>query len=286
MGFRASLGAPVGSRKRERRVIAESAARRIVSLVPSLTEALFSLGLGDRVIGVTDWCVHPASGVARVPKVGGTKNPSIRRIVELGPDLVIANREENRRRDIERLEGLGIRVWVTYPRTVRDGVELLRELAALGATQEIVEATVVPVERALEVACSEVSADPARVFCPIWKKPWMSVGGDTYADDLLSQVGARNVFAERTERRYPIVETEEIVAAQPELVLLPDEPYAFGPRDALELARLEIPASRDHRIHLIDGTLVSWYGPRIKRALEVLRPLVRDDFIRQIPAGL
>jgi ABC-type Fe3+-hydroxamate transport system substrate-binding protein len=145
---------------------------------------------------------------------------------------------------------------------------------------------VVPVERALEAACSEVAADPVRVFCPIWKKPWMSVGGDTYADDLLSQVGARNVFAERTERRYPIVEIEEIVAAQPELVLLPDEPYAFGPRDALELARLEIPASRDHRIHLIDGTLVSWYGPRIKRALEVLRPLVRDDSIRRPPAGL
>ena len=107
-------------------------ARRIVSLVPSLTEALFALGLGDRVVGVTDWCVHPADAVAPLPKVGGTKNPSLERIRELRPDLVIANREENRQRDVERLEASGLQVWVTYPRTVREAVELLSALADLG----------------------------------------------------------------------------------------------------------------------------------------------------------
>ena len=100
--------------------------RRIVSLVPSLTEALFSLGMGERVVGVTDWCVHPEQEVAALPKVGGTKNPSLARIRELAPDLVIANREENRERDVETLRSEGFEVWVTYPRTVADGVSLLR----------------------------------------------------------------------------------------------------------------------------------------------------------------
>jgi ABC-type Fe3+-hydroxamate transport system substrate-binding protein len=247
---------------------------RIVSLVPSLTEALFALGLGDRVVGVTDWCVHPRDRVAGLPRVGGSKTPSIERILELRPDLVIANREESRRRDVERLESAGIRVWATHPRSVRGGARLLRELAALGATPNAVEAVVAPVERALAAALERKPARAVPVFCPIWKKPWMAVGGDTYADDLLALCGGRNVFAERTERRFPLVETADIVSARPEVILLPDEPYAFGPRDVEELAALDVPAAHDARIHLIDGTLVSWYGPRIERALRILRPLI------------
>lgn len=102
----------------------------------------------------------------------------------------------------------------------------------------------------------------------------MAVGPDTYAHDLLTLCGGENVFAQRGERRYPIVTVEEIVAAAPEVVLLPDEPYAFGPRDEVELGALEMPAAANGRIHRIDGTLVSWYGPRIRRAIEVLRPLL------------
>lgn len=248
--------------------------RRIVSLVPSLTEALFALGLGERVVGVTDWCVHPAERVAALPKVGGTKTPSIPRVVELRPDLVIANREENRRRDIERLEAAGIEVWVSYPRSVVDGARLLRELAGLGAEPEAVARVVVGVEEALAEARANRPQRPTPVFCPIWKNPWMAVGGDTYMNDVLSLCGGRNVFAERTERRYPIVENAEIEAAQPEVILLPDEPYAFGPRDVEALARLDVPAARDRRIHLIDATLVSWYGPRIQRAILEVRPLL------------
>ena len=108
--------------------------RRIVSLVPSLTEALFALGLGGRAVGVTDWCVHPASGVAPLPKLGGTKNPDLAKLLSLAPDLVIANQEENTRRDVERLEKEGLAVWVTYPRTVREGAALLSEIAELGAS--------------------------------------------------------------------------------------------------------------------------------------------------------
>jgi ABC-type hemin transport system substrate-binding protein len=249
-------------------------ARRIVSLVPSLSEALFSLGLGERLVGVTDWCVHPAEGVAQLPKVGGTKNPSLDRIRELAPDLVIANREENRERDVEKLLAEGFDVWVTYPRTVRDGLALMRELAALGADPAEAAACIEPLEAAFRVASEQRPARPTRCFCPIWKDPWMAVGSDTYADDMIALCGGENVFAFRQERRYPIVSKEEIIEAAPAVVLLPDEPYAFGERDVMELAELPIPAAESARIHRIDGTLVSWYGPRIGRALSELTSLL------------
>ncbi|HEY8121381.1 MAG TPA: helical backbone metal receptor [Myxococcota bacterium] len=248
--------------------------RRVVSLVPSLTEALIWLGLGHHLVGVSDWCVHPADAVAKLPKVGGTKTPSLAKILALAPDLVIANQEENRRRDVERLEAAGVPVWVTYPRSVRDGVALLRELAELGASSGAQPARVAPIEAAVAAAEAARPARRARVFCPIWKTPWMSVGGDTYAHDLLVLCGGENVFAQRGDRRYPIVKAEDIVAAAPEVILLPDEPYAFGARDASELAAFAVPAAANGRIHLIDGTLVSWYGPRIQRAIETLRPLL------------
>lgn len=250
--------------------------RRIVSLVPSLTEALFVLGLGERVVGVTDWCVHPRDAVARVPKVGGTKTPSLSAILALRPDLVVANREENRRRDVERLRAEGVAVWVTYPRTVREGALLLRAVAELGAPPELARRVVDPVLEAVAQAEARPVARRPRVFCPIWKGPWMAVGGDTYAHDLLVLCGGENPFAGDGDRRYPIVAPERIVAAAPEVVLLPDEPYAFGPGDVAELRELPIPAAAAGRIHLLDGTLISWYGPRIREAIQRVGDLLAD----------
>ncbi len=249
-------------------------ARRIVSLVPSLSEALFALGLGERLVGVTDWCVHPAEGVAPLPKVGGTKDTDTDAVIALAPDLVIANHEENTRRTVERLRGAGIDVWVTYPRTVRQAAALLGRLADLGAPAQARTALLAPLDEALRHAETQGPARRTRVFCPIWRDPWMSVGGDTYIHDLLALCGGRNVFAERGDRRYPRVTLDDVARAAPEVILLPDEPYAFGPSDAEELATLPIPAARDGRIHCIDGTLVSWYGPRIQRAILEVRPLL------------
>jgi len=251
--------------------------RRIVSLVPSLTESLFALGLGERVVGVTEWCVHPAAGVAALPKLGGTKNPDVAAIAALAPDLVIANQEENRRRDVERLEAAGIHVWVTYPRTVAEGAAVLAELAELGASAEARERVVAPLFAAVAAAEQARPAAGVPVFCPIWREPWMTVGGDTYAHDLLSLCGGRNVFAARGDRRYPRVTLDDVVAAAPEVVLLPDEPYAFGAEDVVELRRLPIPAARSGRLHVIDGTWVSWYGSRIERALRAIRSLLAAD---------
>lgn len=251
-----------------------STPERIVSLVPSLTEACFDLGLRDRLVGVTDWCVHPAAELTGLPRVGGTKNPDIEVIVGLAPDLVIANREENTLRTVEALEARGLRVWVTYPRTVAEGVELLRELAQLSPDRGVADRVAGAVESAFDAARRAQPPKRARVFCPIWRSPWMSVGADTYAADLLWLCGGANVFADRAGRRYPRVELSDVSAAAPDVVLLPDEPYAFGPRDVADLSMLEMPAARDGRIHLIDGTWVSWYGPRIATAIEGLRPLL------------
>jgi ABC-type Fe3+-hydroxamate transport system substrate-binding protein len=250
------------------------APRRIVSLVPSLTESLFALGLGARVVGVTEWCVHPAEGVAPLPKLGGTKSPDLAALRALAPDLVLANQEENRRRDVESLEAAGLRVWLTYPRTVAEGAALLAELAELGASDEARAGVVAPVLAAVAEAERARPERGTAVFCPIWRNPWMAVGGDTYADDLLALCGGRNVFGARGGRRYPRVTVDEIVAAAPEVVLLPDEPYAFGAEDEAELRRLPLPAAKTGRIHRIDGTWVSWYGPRIRPALRAIRGLL------------
>lgn len=252
----------------------EGPCRRIVSLVPSVTEALFALGLGEHVVGVTDFCVHPADAVARLPRVRGTKNPDLERVLALRPDLVIANREENRRRDVEKLRTAGVTVWVTYPRTVAEGIALLRELSQLGAPPELAHRIVDDAESALSEAPAPAAEVPT--FCPIWRDPWMTIGADTYIHDMLRVCGGKNVFAGRGDRRYPRVRLEEVVAARPEVVLLPDEPYRFGEADRAELAALDLPAARSGRIHLIDGTLLSWYGPRIARAIREIRSLLGD----------
>jgi ABC-type Fe3+-hydroxamate transport system substrate-binding protein len=269
--------------------------QRIVSLVPSLTETCFDVGLGDRVVGVTDWCVHPADEVARLPKVGGTKDADVDAIAALAPDLVIANHEENTRRVVEALEARGLRVWLTYPRTLADGARVLHELAALSPDRERARRVAFATERALglleEPSTPAGSArstgstghpsgaghEPARrprVFCPIWRDPWMAVGGDTYASDLIERCGGTNVFASTGDRRYPIVSLDDVVAAAPDVVLLPDEPYAFGEIDAAEIRALDVPAAAEGRVHLIDGTWVSWYGSRIAKAVGGLRPLL------------
>ncbi len=267
---------------------------RIVSLVPSWTEALFHLGLGPKVVGVTDWCWHPAEGVRDLPKVGGTKNARVKDILELEPDLVIACKEENLRRHIERLDAAGARVWVTDPCTVTQATEEYTAMAHLagppGSTEATAATAAAAVAAAHVAAAAAVSSTlrvegpgtlspsrppPPRVFCPIWKDPWMAVGGDTYAHDLLELCGARNVFADHSGGRYPKLTDGEMVDAAPEVILLPSEPYEFTEEHREELLGLAgLLAAKNNRIHLVDGTLLTWYGPRIPRAITVLRPLL------------
>ena len=178
---------------------------------------------------------------------------------------------------VEKLDDLGLSVWVTYPRTVREGAELLREIAGLGASakaqREVVEPVLAAVAEATEARAARDRCP--RVLCPIWRDPWMAPGPDTYAHDLIELCGGRNVHSppaarapgspdrERSRGRYPRLTLAEIVALSPEVILLPDEPYAFGAADAREIAEIATPAAANGRIHLIDGTWGAGYGPRI-----------------------
>jgi ABC-type Fe3+-hydroxamate transport system substrate-binding protein len=249
--------------------------RRVVSLIPSITDLVFALGRGPAVVGCTIFCTEPAEGVRSVARIGGEKNPDLERIRALRPDLVIANVEENVREHVDALRAAGIAVYVTYPRTVADGIRLVRDLGRVLGAESAADALAGALDRALADARAGVAArGRARVFCPIWRRPWMSINGDTYVHDMLRECGGDNVCA-AAPRRYPEVTLEEIAAARPEVILLPDEPYRFRRVHAADFtAYPDIPALAAGRVHLIDGKLLSWYGPRIAQALETLPPLL------------
>ena len=275
---------------------------RVVSLVPSITESLFDLGLGEKLVAITDYCIYPTDGVADLPRIGGTKNPNVQQIIELAPDLVFANGEENRKEDVETLEEAGITVWVTLPTRVSDVFTLLWNIMYL--FDETSMATRV---RLIEQSYDWVSGislgrnpeQPCRVFAPIWWDPLMTFNAETYAHDLLRVCGGTNVFAGRErqfplkadlgqveplaeddprvagrDRRYPRVTMDEVAAAQPDVILLPSEPFPFDERHIPEFASLDVPAVREDRIFPIDGSLLTWHGTRVAYALNTLPALL------------
>jgi ABC-type Fe3+-hydroxamate transport system substrate-binding protein len=237
--------------------------RRIVSLVPSLTEAL-AVTVPDRLVGATDWCTQPA-GLA-VARVRGTKNPDRTAIRALRPDLVVANQEENRRLDVDRLRAAGIPVWVTVIESVDQA------LASMGRLFEQVLDAGTP--EWLTTAAQDWARAPelpgTRVAVPVWRDPWMVVGARTFAGDLLARLGLVNVFGAATDR-YPKVTLDELRAAAPEVVLLPDEPYVFTAADGPE-------AFPDIRTVLVSGRQLTWYGPSLATA--------RTDLLDALTGGM
>jgi len=246
---------------------------RIVSLCPSLTELVFDLGRGDELVGITEYCVHPADRVDAIERVGGTKNPDVGRIVALRPDWVLLNEEENRREDAEALQAAGVRCHVTFP---KDSLETAVMVRAIGAALEASSAAE-PIAEAIETRTRRVRAaaqgQPVVSWAYlIWRKPWMSVNGDTFAHALLLQAGGRNVFAER-EQRYPEVTPEDLTAADPDLVLLCTEPFPFEPEHADELARLS--GLERERFVIADGEYLSWHGSRTPDGIDYAEGLLR-----------
>lgn len=234
---------------------------RIVSLVPSWTETLFAFGFDAEVVGVTKWCVHPRELVARVEKVGGTKDPDVARIVALRPDLVVCDHEEQRKEDVEALRAAGIEVFLSDVRSIADS---LRDVAKLGDATGRTEAAAALIAR-IEASQREVaaarSASPLPVYVPIWRRPWMTMTKDTYAHHVLAAAGAQNVFAD-DEGRYPERDPEEAIEAGARAVLLPTEPYPFHTKeDAVVLELVEAGFPRE-RISLVDGEALTWYGAR------------------------
>lgn len=243
---------------------------RIVSLVPSLTEALFAFGSGERVVGCTRYCTEPPEGTAPLPKVGGTRKFSVARVLELEPDLVVAVKEENNREQVVELRLAGVPLLVGEPLSVASAISLLRRLSGVVGAPEA-EPVIEEIERThLELRLR--TPGRRRVFVPIWKEPYMTPGGDTYLHDVLAVCGGENVFGDRT--RYPPVSAEEIEAASPEVVLLPDEPYEFSEVDLQEFLRLDTAASREGRVYLVDGKMLTWYGSRMAESLARITELL------------
>ncbi len=260
--------------------------RRVVSLVPSDTYTVARLLGADALVGRTDYCVEPAEGLASVPSVGGTKDYSVEKILDLRPDLVIANQEENTRASLERLAQEAVAVFVVFPKRVEDGIALIARYARMFGvegdpkTKDLVRAGL----RAVEAQkAARAALTPLRAFCPIWMDPLMTVHGDTYISDALDLSGAQNVFADRARRyplaadlgkaaplskdrvaerdtRYPRVTFEEVVDRAPELIVLPDEPHPFSPDDADRFRALDTPASKSGRVAHVDGKDLCWYG--------------------------
>lgn len=267
---------------------------RIVSLVPSMSESLFDLGMGDHLVGVTEYCIYPLEAQA-LPKVGGTKDVQVNEVLRLSPDLVIANQEENSKEIIEELAER-LNVWLTFPKTVRQVLNDLWHLVYL-FRQERAFLSLRTLETAVEYAENRLfDLQPLRVFVPIWQgetptgiRWWMTFNRETYCHDLIRLLGGINVFAERQRRyplsadvgeeeailaegrdtRYPCVTIEEIIEAKPELILIPDEPYVFQDEDIREIVtRLKsTPAVEQERVHRIEGSLLTWHGTRLGKAL-------------------
>ena len=226
--------------------------RRIVSIVPSLTESI-ALTDASLLVGATDWCTHPHD--LDVTRVRGTKNPDVERIYQLRPDVVIANAEENREPDLEWIRGVGIPVWVTAPTTVETA------LASLGAMFDALHLGrpdwLTDAEREWEAPKPPVRR---QAVVPIWRRPWMALGRDTFAGDVLAHLGVHNVLA-GSDDRYPRIDLDRLPVH--DLVVLPDEPYAFAEHDGPE-------AFPGVECACVSGRHLTWYGPSLVEARRVL----------------
>lgn len=270
--------------------------KRVVSLVPSDTFTVCAVGAASALVGRTDYCELPADVVARIPSVGGTKNPRVDDICDLAPDLVIANQEENTRGDLETLTRRGVHVMIVFPKRVAEGLAHVARLARLFKTER--DASVKDLvrrgydaHRRAEEARKAIT--PVRAFCPIWMDPLMTIHGSTFISDMLDLCGAQNVFADRERRyplaadignarplppekiegrdvRYPRVTLDEVIARAPTLVILPDEPHPFTEEDARVFEALPI----DARVLHTSGKDLCWYGAQSADGIDRVRALV------------
>lgn len=239
--------------------------RRIVSLVPSLSETLWWFHVADRVVGVTTYCVAPPHAFDGAERVRGTKNPDVARIVELAPDVVLANQEENRELDVRRLREAGVAVYVTAAHSVQEAADMLVEVGRVVGAGDAGAGLAQKISRAVDTKGTD--GPRLRAFVPVWRDPWMAAGTDTYMADLLAHCGFQVV---PDVPRYPEVSLQDVRAAGVDVVLLPDEPYAFGEQDRAAFAAWDVPT------RLVDGTQLTWYGPRTPYAIGELTRLWRQ----------
>ena len=243
---------------------------RIVSLVPSLTELLVDLGLGQQLVGRTGFCIHPRDVVRGIPKVGGTKDVKLDEIRRLNATHVIVNVDENRREDADALIDMGLQVIATHPQTPEDNRALYALLGSIFARDQEAARLTGDLDDALATESDTVAPEPVRVLYLIWRDPWMSVSADTYVANML-RLGGMAVVAARAGDRYPVIAEDEPAWQRADAVLLSSEPYPFREKH-LE----EVQAGTGKTVRLVDGELLSWYGSRAIAGVRYARQLGRE----------
>lgn len=248
-----------------REVIFNYYPERIVSVVPSQTELLYDLGLDKEVVGITKFCVHPHSWFRNKERVGGTKKLNIDKIRALKPDIIIANKEENTQEEIEALAS-EFPVWISDINNLPDALNMIQVMGQItgmeGRANKLVEEIVKGFNDLRR------ANHPKRVAYFIWRDPWMSVGKDTFIHSVIHTIGWQNVLGHTT--RYPEITLQDLKQYNPELVLLSSEPYPFKEKHIVEVQT----ALPDARIELVDGEMFSWYGSRLKKAIDYLQDVV------------
>lgn len=230
---------------------------RIISLVPSQTELLFYLGLAEYVVGITKFCVHPANWQSTKSIVGGTKNINIEKIKSLNPDLIIANNEENVKDQIMELSQ-HFPVWVTDVSNLQDALQMIDDISQLTKTVSTGNKLVIEIENAFKNL--PINTNKIKTCYLIWKAPYMTIGGDTFINNMLTYCGFLNLYADL--KRYPVVEINDLIEKDCKLLLLSTEPYPFQQKHIMEL-QMQMPETT---ILLADGEMFSWYGSRLLKA--------------------
>ncbi len=231
---------------------------RIVSLVPSQTELLFDLGLENKLVGRTKFCIHPASKVESIKRVGGTKNLNIETIKNLAPDLIIANKEENVFEQINELKSF-CPVYTSDIKNMDDAFEMMRHIGAMMNVPQQAESLIQSILHSFSLLNN---FEKIKVVYLIWQNPMMTVGSDTFINQLLEKAGMENVCADKI--RYPEISVEEIKSSNADYILLSSEPFPFKEKQLMEFEKI-FPTQK---IVLVDGEMFSWYGSRMKFAAE------------------
>lgn len=227
--------------------------QRIISLVPSITELLFDLGLEERLIGRTKFCIHPSNSINDVIIIGGTKNVNIEKVIQLRPDLIIANKEENVKEQVESFQAQ-CPVWISDVTNFSSSMNMIEQLGKIFDRKDEAQSIV---NRSLQFITSKKNKTLQKAIYLIWKDPFMTIGGDTYIHDMMHHLGFENVFGNK--KRYPVINLSTMKSLQPDVVLLSSEPYPFKAIHVNEIQKY-LPHSE---VRLADGELFSWYGSRL-----------------------
>jgi ABC-type Fe3+-hydroxamate transport system substrate-binding protein len=232
--------------------------KRIVSCVPSQTELLFDLGIGESIAGITKFCVHPKDARRTKVVVGGTKNLHLEKIAALNPDFILANKEENEQSNIEWLADR-FPTYISDIRTLDHALNMIKDVGAITGRIKHAHEISASISFLFQGIASHMTKPTVAYI--IWKNPWMTVNRDTFIHDLLTRVGLTNVFADRMDSRYPIITLDDLKESKPSFLFLSSEPYPFRHKDTMQL-KSQFPLSN---IITVDGEMFSWYGSRLSR---------------------